>query len=108
VSLQVSLADRLGADFVFVGGRNDWKRAYGAEIVDAAHTRDLHVHIGNPGGEDGLVWAYEIDADSVDTTTLCQNRYWHYLQRLEEITQNGLNREGRIKGRQATLPGIGD
>lgn len=108
VSLQVSLADRLGADFVFVGGRNDWKRAYGAEIVDAAHTRELHVHIGNPGGEDGLVWAYKIGADSVDTTTLCQNRYWHYLQRLEAITQDGLNREGRIKGRQTTLDGIAD
>jgi hypothetical protein len=108
VALQVSLADRLGADFVFIGGRNDWKRAYGAEITDAAHTRDLRVHIGNPGGENGLVWAYKIGADSVDTTTICQNGYWRYLRRLEDITQDGLSRDGRIKGRQATLTGIAD
>jgi hypothetical protein len=108
IELQVSLADRLGADFVFIGGRNDWKRAYGADIVDAAHNRDLRVHIGNPGGENGLVWAYKIGADSVDTTTICQNGYWRYLRRLEDITQDGLREGGRIKGRQMTLTGIAD
>lgn len=84
--MQISLADRLGAKFVFVGGETRWKRAMGSTIVSEAHDRGLKVHIGNPDGEEGLPWAYKIGADSADTSTVCQNQYWHYLERLEEVT----------------------
>ncbi len=46
VETQVGLADKIGADFVFVGGETRWKRAHGYEIVDEAHARDMAVHIG--------------------------------------------------------------
>lgn len=71
---------------VFVGGPNRWKRAHGDEIVRQARDRDLRTHVGNPGGVDGLVWAYRTGFDSVDTTTIFQNGYWHYLDRLEAAT----------------------
>jgi len=92
VETQVHLADRIGADFVFVGGETRWKRAHGSEIVEHAHDRDICVHIGRPDGEEGLPWAYKIGADSADTSTIDQNGYWHYLERLEEVT------EGHSKG----------
>jgi hypothetical protein len=108
IETQVRLADRIGAAFVFVGGETRWKRAHGYEIVTEAHDRDLCVHIGRPDGEDGLPWAYKIGADSADTSTIDQNGYWHYLERLETATDYGLSTGGRKKGRQATLSDGGD
>jgi len=108
IETQVRLADRIGAAFVFVGGETRWKRAHGHEIVTEAHDRDLCVHIGRPDGEDGLPWAYKIGADSADTSTIDQNGYWHYLERLEAATDYGLSTGGRKKGRQATLSDGGD
>lgn len=83
---QIQLADRLGADFLFVGGANRWKRAYGEEIVELAHDLGLKVHIGNPGGESGLKWSYQIGADSADTSTVTASQAWHYLEVLEDVT----------------------
>lgn len=76
-----------GCQGVFVGGPKRWKRAFGAQIVAQAQDRDLRTHVGNPGGADGLVWAYRIGFDSADTTTIFQNGYWHYLDRLEAATE---------------------
>lgn len=75
-----------GCQGVFVGGPKRWKRAYGDEIVREARKRDLRTHVGNPGGADGLVWAYQTGFDSCDTTTVFQNQYWHYLEKLEATT----------------------
>lgn len=86
VATQVRLADRIGAEFVFVGGENRWKRAYGHEIVENAHELGLKVHIGNPGGKDGLEWSYKIGADSADTSSVVQNQFWHYLEKLEKVS----------------------
>lgn len=71
---------------VFVGGPKRWKRAYGDKIVSEATKRGLQSHVGNPGGADGLVWAYRTGFDSCDTTSIFQNGYWHYLERLEDAT----------------------
>lgn len=76
-----------GVQGVFVGGPRDWKRAHGEEIVRRAHQQGLRTHVGNPGGADGLEWAYRTGFDSCDTTTIFQNGYWHYLNRLEEATE---------------------
>lgn len=81
---QLALADGLGVDTVFVGGEIRWQRAHGAEIVDEAHRRDIRAHIGNPGSADGLVWAHRVGFDSVDTSSILQNQYFHWLEQLEE------------------------
>lgn len=86
-------AAEMGAGGIFVGGARRWQRAHGAEIVERAHEEDRgslgrrRVHLGNPGGADGLVWAYRAGFDSVDTTTIFQNGYWHYLDELEKVTE---------------------
>ena len=76
-----------GCQGVFVGGPKRWKRAYGDQIVELAREHDLRTHVGNPGGADGLVWAYETGFNSLDTTTIFQNGYWHYLDKLEVATE---------------------
>lgn len=104
IETQVGLAESIGADFVFVGGETRWKRAHGHEIVEAAHSRGMAVHIGRPDGEDGLPWCYKIGADSADTSTMDQNGYWHYLERLQEVTDDHSKGTPRKKGgRQSDL-----
>ena len=76
-----------GCQGVFIGGPKRWKRAYGSAIVSEAEESGLRTHLGNPGGEGGLVWAYRTGFDSVDTTTVFQNGYWHYLDALEAVTE---------------------
>jgi len=87
--VQIRLAERIGADVIFVGGPNRWKRTMGEQIVDAAHDRSMAVHIGNPGLPDGLKWACRIEADSLDTSTIIQNQAWHYLDELEGHSSRG-------------------
>jgi len=104
IHTQIKLADRIGASFLFVGGETRWKRAHGREIVETAHEHNLTVHIGRPDGEDGLPWAYKIGADSADTSTIDQNGYWHYLERLEAVTEDRSKGESHKKGtRQSQL-----
>lgn len=93
-----------GCQGVFVGGPTRWKRAFGAEIVERAHDRDLRTHVGNPSGADGLAWAYRTGFDSADTTTPLQNEYWHYLDRLEAATDATADGTGR-DDQQAALSG---
>lgn len=95
VHQQTALADALGADMIFLGGEMTWKRSFGPDIVREAHSRDLRVHIGNPGGEDGLVWAARMGFDSADTSSIVQNQNWHWLERLEGLKESGLKKDGR-------------
>jgi len=90
-----------GAQGVFVGGPQRWKRAHAAEIIRRANERNLRTHLGNPGGEDGLVWAYRMGFDSVDTTSVFQNQYWHYLTKLERATTE--TRSTSLPNEQADL-----
>jgi len=92
-------------DGVFVGGPQRWQRAHGDEIVAGADERGLKTHVGNPGGADGLVWAYRTGFDSADTTTVFQNGYWHYLEKLERATEETHSYTGEPDAatRQATL-----
>jgi hypothetical protein len=93
-----------GCQGVFLGGPKRWKRAYGSQIVAEADERGLRTHIGNPGGNDGLVWAYRTGFDSVDTTTIFQNGYWHYLDQLEQATdETGDTQPEPETGRQTDL-----
>jgi len=102
VSTQVAIADGLGANVVFVGGECRWQRAHGAEIVAEADERGLRTHIGNPGSAEGLVWAYRTGFDSIDTSSILQNQYFHWLEALEEATHSkGTPR--KKESRQITL-----
>lgn len=102
---QLAFAENCGATGVFVGGSKRWKRAHGSEIVQLANRYGLRTHVGNPGGKDGLVWAYRAGFDSCDTTTVIQNGYWHYLDKLERATEETGPEPGDT--RQVTLAGGG-
>ena len=81
---QITLAVELGAEVVFVGGDGRWQRRAGEEIVRLAEKADLHAHLGNPGSAERLVWAERVGFDSVDTSSILQNQYFGWLERLEE------------------------
>lgn len=87
VETQLALAERLDADFLFLGGRTEWQRSVGEQVVEQGHAP---VHVGNPSGVDGLTWCLEIGAASADTTTVTQNDYWHYLEDLESMTRDAV------------------
>lgn len=87
--VQVRLADRIGADVIFVGGPNRWKRTMGEQVVDAAHNRDMAVHVGNPGVPGGLRWACRIGVDSLDTSSIVGSEAWHHLDELEGHSSKG-------------------
>lgn len=93
IRLQFEAMDDLGSkdlppvQGVFLGGSKRWVRAHAELIVREARERGLLTHVGNPSGADGLVWAYRTGFDSADTTTIFQNGYWHYLDRLEAATE---------------------
>lgn len=101
-TLQVRLADQIGAKVVFVGGENRWKRAHGEEIVAAAHERNMAVHIGNPGVPGGLRWAQQIGADSVDTASIVASEAYHHLDELKPPSSKGVRKKD---SRQAKLGG---
>lgn len=104
-TVQIKLADEIGAKVAFVGGENRWKRANGHEIVAEAHKRDMAVHIGNPGVPGGLEWAQRIDADSVDTASVVASEAYHHLDELEKAHSS---KGGRIKepSKQTNLAGV--
>lgn len=94
-SVQVRLADNIGADVIFVGGPNRWKRAHGEQIVTEAHDRGLAVHIGNPGVPGGLKWSLRIGVDSVDTSSIVGSEAWHHLNELEGHSNRGALKNGK-------------
>lgn len=71
------LADKIDADGIFLGGSSKkWK------LDTAERIHNYPVHIGNPGLGSNLVRARKV-ADSVDTTSIVVNDYYHHLERLE-------------------------
>lgn len=54
-------------DGVFVGGTVDWKAETAATWVDLAHWMGLNCHIGRVGTWRKILWAFDIDADSIDS-----------------------------------------
>jgi len=76
----IRLADERYCDTLFIGGTVEWKRRNAKEIIDVGHKHGFDVHIGRPGD---LLWAEEINADSVDLTTVVRNQDYSRLRKLE-------------------------
>jgi len=75
----VGLAERLGADGVFLGGSDRGWKFDTANVID-----DYPVHIGSPGLGGNLRYADRIGCASVDTTSIVVHDYYHHLSFLEE------------------------
>jgi hypothetical protein len=74
---------------LFVGGTMDWKLQTAEEWVELAHVHRKPCHIGRIGTWGRIVWAAQIDADSIDSTSWGHNDSWHhieYAQRQEVLT----------------------
>jgi len=78
----VEVCERLDAKTIFVGGTHEFKRTHGRGFVETAHDRGLNCHIARPGPK-GLLWADELNADSVDTTRIVVDEQYDRLRRLE-------------------------
>lgn len=76
----VQFADRVDAEYLFVGGTAEWKRRNAEAFVEAAHEHGLGCHIGRPGD---LLCPEKIGADSVDTTSIVHNGTFEKLRALE-------------------------
>ena len=59
-------------DGLFVGGSLDWKLKTGKIWVDFAHSNRMKCHIGRVGTFKRIVWALNIGADSIDSSTFPQ------------------------------------
>ena len=99
----VEFADRVGAEYLFVGGTARWKRRNAETFVESAHDHGLKCHIGRPGD---LVWARDIGADSVDTISIVRNESWGRLRTLEAntSTQQPLVADGGERTRTGSDP----
>lgn len=79
----VELCERTDSGTIFIGGTHEFKRRNAEAFIDAAHAHGPNCHIARPGPK-GIVWADEIGADSVDTTSIVANANYDRLRRLEE------------------------
>jgi hypothetical protein len=65
---------------IFVGGTKGWKWDTAHEWVSFAHERGMKCHIGRCGTLDRLKYAYQIGADSVDSTNFVRNKSWDVVR----------------------------
>jgi hypothetical protein len=61
-------------DGVFIGGTLDWKLETAKDWIKLAHRYNKKAHIGKVGTFKRLVWAKNIGADSIDSSTFVQAR----------------------------------
>jgi len=79
-------------DGLFVGGSLDWKQKTAENWVDLAHNNGLKCHIGKVGTFRRLVWAKNIGADSIDSSTFVQAKQGKGFQRIQAaLSQTALH-----------------
>ena len=66
---------------IFVGGTVEWKWKTAKEWIDFAHSEGKKVHIGQCGKLEYLLMAYELGADSVDSTSWTVNDSFHIVEK---------------------------
>lgn len=88
-------------DGIFVGGSNEWKWQTAKQWVRFAHDNGIKCHIGRCGTLDKLLYAYEIGANSVDSTNFARNG--NYKAVVSFYQQKGIqfNKEGYTNGSNA-------
>ena len=64
---------------IFVGGSVKWKWKHAEQWIHYAHKHNKKCHIGRCGTLKRLVKAWELGADSVDSTSFVRNESWHIL-----------------------------
>jgi len=85
--------------YLFVGGSVSWKWMYAEYWVKWGHARGIPVHIGQTGQLGMLMAAQKIGADSVDSTSWCQNGTWWIVEafRRNQIMELGLPRDALLE-----------
>jgi hypothetical protein len=66
-------------DGLFIGGTMEWKLSTGADWVQLAHENGKPCHIGRVGTWPRIMWAQNIGADSIDSSSWAQNDSYHHL-----------------------------
>lgn len=72
---------------IFVGGSNEWKWKTAEQWVEFAHSKKLKAHIGRCGTFKKLIKAYEMGADSVDSTNWVRNDNWKSIEKFLEYLE---------------------
>jgi len=75
---------------IFVGGSVEWKWQNAKTWVDFAHENGLLCHIGRCGTLDKLLYAFEIGADSVDSTSFVRHKSWHIIENFLAISSDSM------------------
>lgn len=73
--------------YIFVGGSLAYKWATSKKWVEFAHAHNLKCHIGRCGTLDKMQYAFEIGADSIDSTSIVRNESWHIVEQLQSPIQ---------------------
>ena len=71
--------------YIFVGGSKEWKWETAKTWVEFAHANEKKCHIGQCGRVEYLLRAYELNADSVDSTSWVVNKSFHIVEQFYEI-----------------------
>ena len=66
--------------YIFIGGSVNWKWETAEQWVEFAHSKGMKCHIGQVGTLERLKRAYEIGADSVDSTSFVRNNSFHIVE----------------------------
>lgn len=87
VTFALDAADELDCGYLFIGGTAEWKRRTAEDFIGPAHNAGLRVHIARPSLPGGIMWARDIGADSIDTTSIVRTPAWHHLERVANQQQ---------------------
>jgi hypothetical protein len=72
---------------LFVGGSIEWKLRTAETWVELAHSHNRRCHIGRIGTIQRLIWARQIGADSVDSSSFTRNGTVHYCTEYQETME---------------------
>lgn len=91
-------------DGIFIGGTNEWKWKTAKEWIDFAHDNDKKCHIGRCGALDKLLYAHELGADSVDSTTFARNGDYRTIEKYYKMVGLNLFKEENETIQDTLLP----
>ncbi len=81
---------------IFVGGTMAWKLRTAPAWVELAHRHRIFCHIGRVGPWHRILWASNIGADSIDSTTWVRQDRWHHIE--TAMVQRTLEAPSKVGG----------